>query len=532
MRRLLPTLLGIVLLVLLTGAVYSPAPHLDMVMFDDVTYLYKNPFIQQGLSRAGMHDAFFHFRYSNWAPLVSLSYSLDQNLFQLRPGPMHVENVLLHLITGLLLWRTLFVFTGEAWLSYFAAAVFLCHPMHVESVAWISERKDVLSTPLLLAAMLAYAKYSRQIGVTRWVFYAAMILLFALSLMAKSMGVTLPALLLLLDFWPLARWPGVSWLRLLIEKLPLLAMSVGVSVLASIAQNRGNATASLMNLTLTDRAGNAMVCYVIYIAKLLMPTNLAVFYVHPGSRPMPVVFAATVMLALTSYFCFRLRRRYPYAIVGWLWFLGTLIPVIGLVQVGGQAMADRYSYFPSIGLSIVVIWGGRDALNLLVKLDPSVRDKMFSAIATIAICTLAVVARRQVWFWQNTTTLFNHDLAVADDSPLAHMALEEVAFRNHDIIAAVDECNAALKLAPWAPAYFALGDIWLQQDPSRAGGFYEKAVALDPRSADYRIGFARALRLCHHPRDAIVQARAALELAPDDPDALEEMRNIQSALSR
>jgi hypothetical protein len=479
-----------------------------------------------------LHDAFFHFRYANWAPLVSISYSIDENLFHLRPGPMHVENVVFHLIGGLLLWRMLWVLTGEVWLSYLAAAVFLCHPMHVESVAWISERKDVISTPLLFAAILAYTSYCRQTGARRWIAYTATVVVFGLSLMAKSMGVTLPAVLLLLDYWPLARWPRRRWFWLVIEKLPLVAMSAGASLLASLSQSQGGAAASLSGLSLLVRIDNALVCYVFYIAKLLVPTNLAVFYPHPGARPLPVVFAATMLLALISFFCTRMRRRCPYAIVGWLWFLGTLVPVIGLAQVGGQAMADRYSYFPSVGLSILILWGGRDLLRWLTKLDPVRLEKWFSAITAVAICVFGVVAHRQVWIWKDTTTLFNHELAVADDSPLAHVAMEAIAFRDNDIVKAVDECNAALKIAPYAPAYEGLGNIWLKEDPARAAAYYKKAVELNPRLADYRIEFARALRKSNQLTDAAAAARAALELAPDNSDAQEEMRKIQSAIPR
>jgi len=331
--RMFRILLMIAGLALLTAAVYWPVHRFDFVEYDDASYLDQNPHVRQGITAAGLKDAFVDLRYDNYdPPLATISFELDQNLLGLRPGPMHVENVLLHLLAGLLLLRLLFVATGKLNLSVAVAALFLCHPMHVESVAWISERKDVLSIPLLLAAMLAYMRFCRMpAGARRWLMYGLLLVLFTLSLLAKAMGVTLPAVLLLLDFWPLRRWPTKPWLWLGIEKVPLVLIAAIVSMVQFVAQAQIGASGSLAQFGLMDRISNAIVCYCLYIVKLAVPTNLAVFYPHPGSRPVTAVIAAAGVLALVSVICWRLRHRMPYALVGWLWFVGTLVPVIGLV---------------------------------------------------------------------------------------------------------------------------------------------------------------------------------------------------------
>jgi hypothetical protein len=406
-------------------------------------------------------------------------------------------------------------------LSFAAAALFLCLPMHVESVAWISERKDVLSTPLLLGAMLAYQRFSQS--PRRWGMYGLMLTLFTFSLMTKTMGVTLPAILLLLDFWPLKRLPDRHLSVLVMEKIPLLLIAAAFSVLESLAQADAGATASLRTISIIDRIDNAIVCYVIYIVKLAVPTGLSFYYVHPFSRPIPAVVAAAGVLCLITLVCWRSRRRRPYAIVGWLWFLGTLVPVIGLVQVGKQAMADRYSYLPSIGLLIAAVWG----IASLVR-----SGLLRSALLCIAVATYSLMAHRQASYWRGTEALATHAAEVTDDNPPAHVMLGKIAYARHDIRRAVNECNLALKYRDEPEAYDGLGNCWLQEDPAKAVTYYRRAIELNAHNMAYVAHLAMALHRHGELEDALRTAKSALEKDPDNAEARAELESVTADMKK
>lgn len=493
-------------LVLLTAAVYSSVHRFGFVDYDDPDYLVSNPHIHSGLSMPAVRSAFSTFQLGNYSPLVTISYCIDQSLFRLSPGPMHVENVLLHLLTGLLLWRLIFVCTGKLDRGFVVAALFLIHPMHVESVAWISERKNVLSTPLLLAAMIAYVGFcSSKNASQRWTAYVAMLLFFALSLLAKSMGVTLPAVLLLMDVWPLRRWPARGWFRLVIEKLPLFALAAATAVAASVAQHSVGATSSISELSIIDRIDNALVCYVIYIVKLAVPTNLAVFYQHPGGRPLPAVIASVGLLMMITIPVYRARKSRPYLLVGWLWFVGTLVPVIGLVQVGSQAMADRYGYFPSIGLFIAAVWFCSDGMK-----SARIRGAMTMAV----LAAFSITAWKQASYWQDSRTLFSHAAAVADPNPVAHLVLGKLEYEQGNLNAAFAEYQAALKPFENARAYNGLGNCVLGSDVGRAIQYYRRAIELNPHLALFHLNLAHALWINGQTDDARQEARAAQSIDP------------------
>ena len=334
--------------VLLTCAVYGGVGRFGFVDLDDPYYVFANPHVQHDRGAAAVRYAFTSIVGGNWHPLVWLSFFADQRMCGLRPGPMHVENAALHAASGVLVLLLLAAATGSVGRSAVCAALFAVHPTHVESVAWISERKDVLSTAWLLAAAYAYVQYAGPItappktkGSAR-VWYVAMVVCYALSLSAKSMGVTLPAVLILLDGWPLGRLRGRVGRRIL-EKVPLLAMAAVAAIVAGVAQRSVGATRAI-DTTAGERMANAAVSYARYLVDLFWPTGLAAFYPF---RPVPpeAAVAAAVLLAIVTVAAVRARRRRPYLLVGWLWFAGTLLPVCGLVQLGGQAMADRYVYF-------------------------------------------------------------------------------------------------------------------------------------------------------------------------------------------
>ena len=339
--------------VLLTAAVYAPVGRFGFVDLDDPYYVYDNPHLLHDHGSAAVRYALTTFTGGNWHPLVWLSYFADRRLWGLAPGPMHVENAALHAASAVLVLLLLTDTTGRLGRSLACAAVFAAHPVHVESVAWVSERKDALSTAWLLAAACGFVRFART-GRRSW--YAGTLGCFAVSLSAKSMGVTLPGVLLLLDGWPLGRLRGAVWPRVK-EQLPLVAMSAAAAVVATVAQRSVGATAAIAT-TAGDRAGNAAVSAVRYVADLFWPADLAAFY--PFRPPaVPATVAAACLLAAITTIAVVVRHRRPWMLVGWLWFLGTLLPVSGLlVQVGMQARADRYAYFPSVGLSVAVSTSG------------------------------------------------------------------------------------------------------------------------------------------------------------------------------
>src|SRR5262245_11011654 len=339
-------------LVVVTWAVFGQTVTHDFVNFDDHVYVYENPLIIKGLSTEGIIGAFTRTHARNWHPLTTVSHMLDCQLYGLNAAGHHLANVILHTISVLLLFLTLRQMTGALWQSAFVAALFAIHPLHVESVAWIAERKDVLSAVFFMITLAAYAHYARAPSALRYLLVA---LVFAFGLMSKAMLVTLPFVLLLLDYWPLTRIGAQksdvrSRLRTVTsEKLPLLALSALSCIATLFAQRQG--PSAIDQLPFLWRLNNAFVSYVTYIAQMLWPARLAVFYPHPNDRlPALQVIAAIALLIAISLVVISLRRTKPYLVTGWFWYLGMLVPVIGLIQVGEQARADRYTYLPQIGL--------------------------------------------------------------------------------------------------------------------------------------------------------------------------------------
>ncbi len=417
-------------LVLGTILLFARAASFPFIHFDDNRYLTENPVVQRGLTWSGVVWAFTAFHVSNWHPLTWLSHMLDVELFGLAPAGHHLVNVVLHAANVALLFVFLARTTGARWRSAFVAAVFAVHPLHVESVAWVAERKDVLSTFFGLLALLAYARYAAR---PRLAAYLAVALAFALSLLAKPMWVTLPALLLLVDLWPLQRIersplgvdesapavPRVSLARALAEKVPLLALSVASSAVTVVAQHRGGAMYGL-ELGVGVRVANALVAYLRYLEKTLWPSGLSIFYPHPGSAPAaPLVLAAVVLLAAVTAAVVAVARRHAWAPVGWFWFLGTLVPVIGLVQVGAQAMANRYMYLPMIGFLIALTWGAERLARGRVP------ARVIGVAAVAVLVALSAATWGELGYWSSHVTLFRRALALAPDSAMVHGILSE-----------------------------------------------------------------------------------------------------------
>src|SRR6059036_456916 len=388
------------LVVLGTLAVFAPALRHGFVNYDDPEYVTENPRVRAGLSWAGLGWAFAAPHAANWHPLTWLSHMLDAQLFGLAPAGHHATSVLLHATSAALLFEVLAGMTGTPWRSAFVAAVFALHPLRVESVAWVSERKDVLAGFFWMLALAAYARYARRRGAADYVLVVAA---FVLGLLAKPMVVTLPLVLLLLDVWPLRR----PWtIALVWEKLPLVLLAAAASALTVVAQRGAGAMASLESLPLAARMAEAVVAFRAYLEKTFWPARLAVFYPH---RPLPIgeVAASCVVLLVVSALAIRERRRRPWLLVGWLWYLVALLPVVGLVKVGEQAMADRFSYLPQIGVLLMIAWAAADAGG---------SRAVASAGGVVALAACVALTARQLDIWRDSVSLFAHASAVSRDN--------------------------------------------------------------------------------------------------------------------
>jgi protein O-mannosyl-transferase len=402
-ERQLQLLLGAVL-VAIPLLLYRPVLQHDFFrLWDDDAYVTDNPHVRTGLTLANMRWAFTSFEQSNWHPVTWLSHMLDCQLFGLHPAAQHGVNVLLHVANVLLLFWILQKATGAVWRSFFVALMFAVHPLNVETVAWIAQRKSLLSAFFSLLTLAAYGWYVRRGGWTRYLLLA---FLFALSLMAKPMAVSLPVLLLLFDYWPLRRDEELAmprrWAKLTLEKLPLFAMSAVSSVLTEVAQGAGGSVMGLSLLPVPTRIENAAISYVAYIGKMVWPVKLATYYPLRFSPPLGDAIASGAILIAISALALYLRRS-TYIAVGWFFFVISMLPVIGIVQVGFQGMADRYTYIPAIGLMIALVWGVADA----VQGAPVARASLSVAGLCIAI-TLSVTTTRYLRAWQDSVTLFAH----------------------------------------------------------------------------------------------------------------------------
>ena len=498
-----------------TVAAYAGVWNHGFLSYDDELYVAGNSALGAGLSGEGLRWALTTGLGANWFPLTWLSLLLDYELFGPEPAGYHATNLALHTASTVLLFLVLAGMTRAAGPSAFVAGVFALHPLHVESVAWVSERKDVLSGLFWILTLAAHARYAARPSLGR---YAPVFGCLALGLMAKPMLVTLPFVLLLLDDWPLGRLRDASGrvdrarLRsLVVEKLPLFALVAASSVVTVIVQRAGGAVQALDRLPFDQRLANAPVAYLRYLGKSFLPTDLAVIYPHPGaSLPLWQPLAAAAALLGISAAALLAWRRRPYLAVGWLWFLGTLVPVIGLVQVGNQALADRYTYLPLVGLSIAVAWGARD---LLGRALPRTATALGGA-ATLAV--LGLLTSIQVGHWRDTETLFTHAIAVTEDNHLAHTILANELIEQGRVREAVPHLSEAIRIAPdHAPAHVLLGEARLAEGrPAAAEESYRRALELhpDPRT---RIALGSALLFQKRPAAAVEAYRAGLRRMPD-----------------
>ncbi len=462
------------LLFLTVATVFLPALKNDFISYDDPIFVSKNPVAQRGWTLDGFKWAFTSVVAANWHPVTNLSHLTDCELFGVRPWGHHLTSVLLHAANATLLFVLLRRMTGALWRSLFAAAFFGLHPLRVESVAWVAERKDVLSVFFFLLTLLAYHRYAVS---NRKSALALALFCFALGLMSKAMLVTTPFLLLLLDYWPLARATSGAGAKLLLEKIPFALLAAAACVVTLRTQGERGVIALSERFGFGARAANAVVSYTRYIGKTLWPANLALPYPYVPHWAVPLVIASAAVLAAACVLAVILAPRQRYAPVGWFWFLGALVPVIGLVQVGEQALADRYSYLPGIGLAILLAWGGADIFE---KIAPGRALPVIAASASLAVC--AWLTQRQLGYWQSTETLFSHAVAVTD--------------------------NNATALGLLADALAARGDT------PDAMACYRKAIALNLTSDFSRNNYGLLLLHQGKVNEAIAQFNAAA-LSPD-----------------
>jgi tetratricopeptide (TPR) repeat protein len=509
-------------------AIYAPVRSFPFIAFDDPQYVIDNPAVESGLKWDGLVWAFTAPHAANWHPLTWLSHMLDVSLFGLDAGAHHVVNVAFHFVSSLLLFAVLRAATASVWRSAFVAMVFAFHPLRVESVAWISERKDVLSTCFWMATMAAYVGWVHRRG-ARW--YALLLAAFAAGLLAKPMLVTLPAVLLLLDFWPLGRLSVRDSTRIravVLEKVPLLVLAALGAAATVYAQRSGGAVVALDQAPLTARLANAVVSYVRYVGAMLYPAGLAVFYPY---RPWSwwVAGGAGIALVVVSALALMAARRHPYVLVGWLWYVVTMAPVIGLVQVGSQSMADRYTYVPQVGLALVAAWGAADVLAGWRHRTAA----LASASAAIAVACVALSAR-QVGYWRSTEALFEHALAVTRDNYLAHLSLGAALKDQGRLDEARWHYFEAVRLNPAsAAAQVNVANVFAGEGkPAEAEAHYREALRLKPDLTEAHNGFGLFLARAGRVDEAIDHYRRALAAKPHSGEAHVNLGNALRTLGR
>ena len=571
---------------LLTFAVFWPVKDYRFINYDDPLYVTSNPHVQQGLTLENVFWAFNIGYAGNWHPLSWLSHMLDVELFGPGPAGPHLVNLLLHVANTVLLFLVLRRLTLAHWRSAFVAALFALHPLHVESVACISERKGVLSTLFWLLALGAYGQYvqrntkSQVQSIRKWASrdYWLALLFFVLGLMTKPMLVTLPFVLLLLDYWPLGRMPGLTFqatkpwflnfqistiLRLAREKIPFFVLGAISCIITFVAQKRAGAVTSLTDFPLGTRVENAFVSYARYLGKMFWPTDLAVFYPYPKQWPIAQVVFAIVLVTGLCLAALWLGRKWPFVITGWFWFLGTLVPVIGLVQVGIQSLADRYTYVPLIGIFIVLAWGGG-----VILARWRLPRTMIGITALFVLGTCAIWATNQLHYWQNTECLLQHTIAVTKDNWMAYDGLGMHLELKGRLDEAVECFQAALRIKSddvdtrlnLANALVAQGQVdeaikqyrqVLQIDPNytyalnNLGGVlagkgqypeaiacYERALRWEPDDAMLHKSFGNVLVGAGRSEEAIKQYIEAIRFAPDDAEAHFDLGSVLAQLGR
>ena len=523
-----PDLLILLGLAVVTFALYAQVIGHQFITLDDPTYIQENPMVNRGVTLAGLAWAFTTFHAANWHPLTWISHMIDCQLFGMNAGDQLLVNALIHVANTLLVFWFLLRTTHARWPSALVAALFALHPLHVESVAWASERKDTLSTFFGLLSLIAYSRYAEAPAISRYIWVAVTL---ALGLLAKPMLVTWPLVMLLLDYWPLGRVNGQPARRslggsgwsivrgLVVEKIPLFALAAASAVMTLIAQSREGAVRTLGHEAITLRLSNALVSYAKYLLLTFWPNDLAVYYPFAGIPAWQIIGAAFLLIGITV-FCVSQRRIRPYLMVGWLWFLGTLVPVIGIVQVGGQIMADRYFYIPSIGLFIALVFGLAD-----IAKSWRVATLLSAGAAAAVLVILAMLTNAQIQRWRNSFTLFEHTLAVTPPN----LRIEHNLGVALGVIDRYDEAAAHFEKALQIDPNFYDGLVVMGVTRAHQGRlpdameYFQAAIRSQPDVPKARVQLAHVLWQEKRDEAALEEMRRASQLAPKDPDILADL---------
>jgi tetratricopeptide (TPR) repeat protein len=520
-----------VLLVIFSLALFSQTARHQFINFDDPGYVLKNPVVRNGLTFSGVVWAFTSTAMSNWHPVTWLSHMLDVQMFGLDPTGHHLTSVLLHAIAALLLFLFLEGITGFLWRSFIVALLFAVHPLHVESVAWVAERKDVLSCIFWSLTLIFYAAYVKKPGAS---FYILSLLMFFLGLMSKPMLVTIPVIMLLLDYWPLNRFPSKvpyplegeaqgggevadgqtrlhapEILLLLKEKIPFFLLSVLSAIVTIYGQHKGGAMATLVKVPVAARIENALISYIKYIALMFWPHDLAILYPFPKDISFWQAGGSAILLALITFAVIRYRTKFPYLVTGWFWYLVALIPVIGLVQVGGQALADRYTYIPYTGLFIILCWLLPDLMGKW-----RYRTVALGALSVAAILISSIITWRQVTYWKDDISLYRHTLAVTTDNYLILNNYGIALDQRGDLTGAYGMFQETIRVNPRsAMAYNNLGALYVRWGNfADAANCYSRALEISPNYPFARSGLGKALAGMGRVDEAIWQYEQALSL--------------------
>lgn len=515
-------------LVIITVGVFIQTTKYEFLAYDDNEYVTQNEHVSSGLTAANIQWAFMHSYVSNWHPLTWISHMIDVEIHGMNPGGHHQTNLLIHILNTILLFVILFRITGGWGKSFFVAAVFAVHPLHVESVVWISERKDLLSLFFMLLALWVYISYTKKPGIKR---YAVVLLLFACGLMSKQMLMSFPFVLLILDYWPLSRMTSggrqktvqiASLKNLFVEKIPFFVLSLASGVIAMFTQSGGGAIGSLSAYPISSRISNAVIAYQSYLVKTLWPEGLSVHYPYEKNPHIIPVLMALLILAGITFIAVRLWRKAPYFIAGWLWYVVMLIPVIGLVQIGQQSRADRYTYIPLIGLLIIVGWGFPHLLSLLRRMrkKPIFKGALAGAVV-IAVALSALAARGQAEYWKNSESLFKHSLAVTTNNAVMHSKLALYFMDQGRLDEAIGQYEEALRIDPLSfESHNNLGNIYNARNRlAEAIAQYQAAIKINPRSAEARNNSGVALNKLGRSQEALARYLEALSLKSDYPEA-------------
>jgi Flp pilus assembly protein TadD len=524
-------ILACILLCIMVLTVYGSVQHFDFVFYDDHVYIMDRPEVASGLTIRGIRWALTSTDAGFWHPVTWVSLMADYQLYGMNPGGFHITNLIFHLANTLLLYWMLMSMTGSAWRSGVVAALFAVHPLHVESVAWIAERKDVLSTFFMFWTILGYVFYVRH---PRVLAYIAVMLLFVLGIMSKPMLVTLPLLLMLLDYWPLGRFASADekivshppsctglgchrngyrpvFLSLLMEKVPLFVVSAGVGILTVFTEHKVGAVKSFDHFPFFVRLFNTLISYTAYLRITILPVNLAVFYPHPRTWPIGTVIFSIALLTLITGVALQCRRSHPYILVGWLWYVVALLPVSGLIQIGDHAMADRYTYVPLVGIFLVIAWGQHDLAKTF-----SFGKYLLGALMGAAIILLMLLAFVQLSYWRDARSLFDHAAEVTENNYLAYNNLGAALLREGDTQGAAVALTKALKIRPhYAEAYFNMGlameskKRWWDAEQS-----YRKALEFSPAFAEAHNNLGILHTRDGRLEDAIKQFQEALRIRP------------------